>query len=44
MLTTGKAAGVLSVFVLIATLQASEVCGQSSVPASRRAARGGDNL
>ena len=31
MLTTGKAAGVLSVFVLIATLQVSDVWGQSSV-------------
>ena len=30
MLTTGKAAGVLSAFALIATMQASEVCGQSS--------------
>ena len=30
MLTTGKGAGALSAFVLIATMQASEVCGQSS--------------
>ena len=30
MLTTGKATGVLSMFALIATMQASEVCGQSS--------------
>ena len=30
MLTTGKAMGLLSMFALIATMQASEVCGQSS--------------
>ena len=30
MLTTGKATGLLSMFALIATMQASEVCGQSS--------------
>ena len=30
MLMTGKAMGVLSMFALIATMQASEVCGQSS--------------
>ena len=30
MLTTGKAAGVLSMFVLIATMQASDGLGQSS--------------
>ena len=30
MLTTGKGTGLLSMFALIATMQASEVCGQSS--------------
>ena len=30
MLTTGKATGLLSMFALIAMMQASEVCGQSS--------------
>ena len=44
MLTTGKATGLLSMFALIATMQASEVCGQSSDRLLGTAAWARDNL